>query len=563
MKIKNIIYTFVALITFSSFISPCLTFASDEQFYDIDEDFDEELLFSGSYSNLPNSLDLSTSPCFPPIESQGNTGACTAFATAYYQFSYQVNMLNNVTSTNDRELFSPTWVYGLTCNGQDSGADINSAYSVLKDLGCLTLNTVPISSNYQYWDSYHVNEKIEALKTRVTNSGYLEISSNIGISSPSNLVTKNIPLSEVKSKLNDGNVLVVESKGYFDSGNKNGECVAFRCHSGSGSGHTMTIVGYDNFFTYDVNGNGTIETCERGAFKVANSWGTSFNQNGIFSSDGYFWVMYDALNKVSTNTYNNWESLYNTTRYPAFTKSNAVDSSNKFYYIDVAHKNVMLVGDLDIRTRRKFHLELKENVNSSNVGYSYGSRLIAAYTGENNVISDFTGHIIFDLTDMVDRVHNIFNDDVFYNGYYYFMFINGFDPTEGSNYANFSILDDLENTVIDSSTNDSASTAVKIIKHMNFDLGDIDYDGSVTSYDAQFIMQHISSGTPFSQFQKVLGDFNQDGSITLLDAAAIWTYVGSKNGSNLTLEESLENFIEEYGICNEDEINLLRQEVLL
>ena len=43
----------------------------------------------------------------------------------------------------------------------------------------------------------------------------------------------------------------------------------------------------------DVNGNGKVETAEKGAFKVANSWGTNRH------NDGFLWVSYDALNSVS------------------------------------------------------------------------------------------------------------------------------------------------------------------------------------------------------------------------------------------------------------------------
>lgn len=34
---------------------------------------DLSIMSNSSYQSLPNSVDLSTSPCFPPIESQGNT----------------------------------------------------------------------------------------------------------------------------------------------------------------------------------------------------------------------------------------------------------------------------------------------------------------------------------------------------------------------------------------------------------------------------------------------------------------------------------------------------------
>lgn len=63
--------------------------------------------FLSTRASLPKSVDLSTSPCFPPIGNQGFLNACTSYAITYYQFSYEVNKLNNVTSTNNRCVYSP------------------------------------------------------------------------------------------------------------------------------------------------------------------------------------------------------------------------------------------------------------------------------------------------------------------------------------------------------------------------------------------------------------------------------------------------------------------------
>ena len=35
----------------------------------------------------------------------------------------------------------------------------------------------------------------------------------------------------------------------------------------------MTIVGYDDDIWYDINEDGKVQEGEKGAFKVANSWG--------------------------------------------------------------------------------------------------------------------------------------------------------------------------------------------------------------------------------------------------------------------------------------------------
>ena len=45
-------------------------------------------------ANLPDSVNLSTKKQFPPIGNQKNEGSCTAWATVYYQFTYEVAKMN-------------------------------------------------------------------------------------------------------------------------------------------------------------------------------------------------------------------------------------------------------------------------------------------------------------------------------------------------------------------------------------------------------------------------------------------------------------------------------------
>lgn len=98
-------------------------------------------------ASLPSSVDLSTSPCFPPIGNQGSIGSRTAWASTYYQYSYEVNKLNNVTSTADRVIYSPKWTYNNINSGVDNGSSYTNAYTLLKNQGAVTLNEFPYSSS--------------------------------------------------------------------------------------------------------------------------------------------------------------------------------------------------------------------------------------------------------------------------------------------------------------------------------------------------------------------------------------------------------------------------------
>jgi hypothetical protein len=63
--------------------------------------------------------------------------------------------------------------------------------------------------------------------------------------------------------------------------------------NGSDGSHAITIVGYNDAVWTDINGNGVIDAGERGAFRIANTWGTSWYESG------FTWLAYDALQSVS------------------------------------------------------------------------------------------------------------------------------------------------------------------------------------------------------------------------------------------------------------------------
>ena len=104
------------------------------------------------------------------------------------------------------------------------------------------------------------------------------------------------------------------------------------------SGHALTVVGYNDNVCIDVNGDGTISPSERGAFKIANSWGSDYANNG------YVWVLYDALNSVSQIS-GNWQNAYQSTRMQAFGLGG---SANYFYMITVKNDTPYVFGKLNV-----------------------------------------------------------------------------------------------------------------------------------------------------------------------------------------------------------------------
>lgn len=546
MNFKKVISTFLISIFLSSFltVTNVLAYNIDDCYDDFsDELLSEEEIEAYSFANLPQKVDLSESPCFPPIGNQGNHGSCVAWATTYYQYSYEVNKLNNVTNIADREVYSPYFVYNLTNDGYDKGTKIKRVYDTLANLGCLKLEDFDYES-YRVWPNVNDDMRmklIEALNTRLESHNKEVIPNNCNISNPSNLTSRNIPLSNVKSLLNDGKVLVVPTKGFFNSDIVNNECVAYRCYKGSESGHELTIVGYDNNISYDVNGNGTIESCERGAFKVANSWGENFNQNGIFSNNGYFWVMYDALNLKSTNDYNDWEKSYDTTRYPAFSTSKTETENNEFYYINVENKKVNLIGEVKIETDRKYGLSINYKVTGNGISIKLGTPL-EPYQPENGAnTSPFNSSIIFDYGNYIDNIYN------YWDNYKYSVTISKESGTN-LNKAQLRLLDNHGNVVLDYDSN-----LISQNRTLQLKAGDVDYDGVLTESDATFIMNIISKNNNPSNLQRNLADYDRNGLVNINDVIKIRQNIASNSNANLS---ELDDMIISYLNTSEDNIDI-------
>ncbi len=478
-------------------------------------DFYQECPYSNNQArtSLPTSVDLSTSPCFPPLGNQAPLGSCTAFATTYYQFSYEVNKMNNITSIDDQDLYSPKCVYNNLNGGGRSGIAVSDAYVYLNNFGALKEADLPYDGNYTYipgnvLDSTAemIDEKIEALKTRVSGVGVLTLpNSGTCITSPSDA-----DLNAIKSMLSDGKMLVVTTKTLFDKkngyGNYSNLSICYRGYTtstNSGGGHAMALVGYDDNICCDVNGNGTIEECEKGAFKFANSYGTSIDNSG------YKWVLYDAINAVSANVSNDWESKLTGTRYQALKLSY---SQPAFWYIYVDNKEVNYIGELDLSTNYYNSLSLQISRTSYNMSNPIYTDSIKPLSSSSE--RQYTGKILFDYDSYCYPIKNYLSG---YKWYVYFL-----PYTDDSMTARFRIIDDKERELAGyEDVNSDMALSNEKYKTISTKIGDVDYDGILTQNDSDLVQQYLVKSYSLSTLQKVLADYNEDGSINTADFIAI------------------------------------------
>lgn len=477
-------------------------------------------------TSLPSSVDLSTSPCFPPIGNQGSVGSCTAWASTYYQYSYEVNKLNNVTSTADRVIYSPKWTYNNINSGVDSGSTYTNAYKLLKNQGAVTLTEFPYSStNYdpQELPTYTgaVEDMRNALNTRLSFYDSYSISGS-GTTITSN---KDSDLNQVKTALNNGKVLTFQTYNDFNykygTGNWSGTKLVYRCYNVTNSGsHAMTVVGYNDNVTCDINGNGTIESGERGAFKVINSWGTT---NSGANNAGVLWIMYDALNGTSANSLDESQFAY------ARKRALGTGTNNVFNYINVAHKNVMFVAEVSFSTERRnqVNIELAKKASTESAdtwATVYDGFSTIAY--RNNAVY-YDGTMVFDYGDLTESLIDFYS-----NFQLRIALIDTYNDGYEATYKGMKITDNLGNVLTAFSSlgmNPDGSTYAPLT-YKKLKLGDINLDGTLTQADAQAILQYSASASvgnapSISNLQLFLADVNNDGSIDAVDASAVLSMI--------------------------------------
>lgn len=535
---------------------------------EIEAFFGEPVTYAETRTALPSSVDLSNDPCFPPIGNQGGLGSCASFATTYYQFTYEVNKMNGVTSKDDIVIYSPKWTYNLSNYGIDVGSEITDNYNVLRDLGCLKNSDFTYTGSFYDYIEIPQNmrqEKLEALSTRVVDTNSYSISNTASITSPNSS-----SLYDIKTALNQGKALVTETMCDFSSKYVDGNCIVYRCTDLDDGSHAVTIVGYDDNISCDVNGNGIIETCEKGAFKVANSWGKSYNSHGIVSYEddenaGYFWVLYDAMNLVSANTVNNWESSLSGTRYPAFSVYSDSSHSSMFYSINVAHKKVNIVGELDINTGDREGIKLQINRTPANITswQSANAEIIAnlnqgyKYDKETNELLNqgiaYDGYLLFDYSSYTEPMSQ------YISGYNWHIRIDNIQSPE--TLASLRLIDNKGNALTGYHHLTGNGYVMTTYHNLSLQRGDINYDGSVTFIDSSMLMNYVSMSTQLSDLQYELADYNNDGAVDVADVIAInMSLMSNASPSEMQQIKALNarayNFMSVYGIGgNLNEIN--------
>jgi papain like protease len=220
---------------------------------------------TGASPTLPSKVDLTA--FLPPIGDQGQTGTCVAWATAYYGKTASEAIANNTPHANlsstsfqmsprDMFLAIPDNLKGVDCL---SGTQITDALDVLVSNGVATWATAPwevgISDCSQSqlqpsWATDAANHKIVYYRT--------------------------IPatVQGIKEQLAASNPVLMGIKESDEFKNYKTGVISSSTFTGPIGLHAQCIVGYDD---------------NEGAFRVVNSWGQDWGDNG------FYWVAYNTL----------------------------------------------------------------------------------------------------------------------------------------------------------------------------------------------------------------------------------------------------------------------------
>ena len=222
----------------------------------------------------------------------------------------------------------------------------------------------------------------------------------------------------------------------------------------------MIVVGYNDNVWVDVNGNGVHDEGEYGAFKIANSWGTS----GTNTNSGFMWVLYDALNG-KTSIPGNWENQYSSARKPAFA---FYTTNNYLNQLKVENKKVNYVAEVSV-TADKLN-QMTVSVGKSPKSYSYSTINHAADNFSLSKSASHTGNFVYDMNSVMS---NIYNE---YTGYKWYLNIG--DSISDSNYirnVTYKITDNTGNVIKNGGSVASINGTTKNLSaEINLVKGDVD-----------------------------------------------------------------------------------------
>jgi len=210
-------------------------------------------------STLPSAYHLA----MPPVQHQGGEGSCAAFASVYAARSAEHYYRSGAASYHfGTNVFSPEFVYNQTKIDCGSGTGLTTALDFMMTNGVCTWQTMPYSSYNGCSLMPTAAQSEEALRYKI--SGY------------SKLITSDVTAIKTMIANRHPVIITVNPDQAFWSAGPGFTWSGYT--SAPGISHVLVISGYDD---------------ARQAYRVMNSWGTGWGDNG------YGWISYNFLAEAS------------------------------------------------------------------------------------------------------------------------------------------------------------------------------------------------------------------------------------------------------------------------
>ncbi|HEY9060262.1 MAG TPA: C1 family peptidase [Pseudobacteroides sp.] len=343
--------------------------------------------------DLPLSVDNSKLDYFPPIRDQKPLGSCASFSSTYYSMTHMTALAKgwNVKDSSDNSnKFSPKWTYNMVNDGKDEGASIYGVYKALKEIGAATWEDVPYNSDYIKW-SVDKDTWIKALSYKADKIGVIkDIDTDFGLYNLKLLLTNGYVLNFTTGLDSWKCSWVKDDPSSPLDDEFEGSRICFWADGRYGP-HAMTIVGYNDNLWVDINNNGIVEAGEKGALRVANSWGTGWED------EGFSWIAYDALRKVSSLSDG-----------PKENRNQAILGAQATWITAKNHYKPKLLAEITIshskRNQMTFSLGYSDT-GKSKPDKTLNSLMLSGNGGEmsfNGTKEEVRGTFVLDFTDLID-----------------------------------------------------------------------------------------------------------------------------------------------------------------
>ena len=219
-----------------------------------------------TYDNLPDAVDNSQTPWFPPIGNQGSEGSCTAFALAYYIQTYteakehgwdisQVRWVypdpsgaNNAGGPDSlqEKIMSPDFLYHLINRGQDNGSGGIAASSAIVRVGGVPWSLMPYDvQDHTSWPGEEAWRITGAYRGREVGSHYWE-----NHSAGYFIIDDDADIQLLKKLLAEGYCVStsISSNEVFSA--LSGQDIVNPSCRWDSTNHAQTIVGYSNYVNW-------------------------------------------------------------------------------------------------------------------------------------------------------------------------------------------------------------------------------------------------------------------------------------------------------------------------